>query len=138
MEIDRLAGTDPARIAEVIRHYEEWERLEIALGNERASGEMKKSLCDVLIQSGAYDEALTICSEAAALLPDDEVAFYNLAGIYALTGKTDEALSALERDVELGDRNFGYLETDPWFESVREQPRYKALIARMRSRAGKK
>ena len=38
----------------------------------------------------------------------------------------------LERDLELGHTDFEYLGTDPWFESMHEDPRFRDLLRRMK------
>lgn len=40
-------------------------------------------------------------------------------------GRTGEAL---ERDLELGDTDWEYLESDPWFDSIRDHPRYLEIV----------
>ena len=65
--------------------------------------------------------------------PDSAVAFYNLAGAYALLGKKSEALDALAKDAALGDRDVAYLAADPWFTAVRDEPDFKAILASMKS-----
>jgi hypothetical protein len=52
--------------------------------------------------------------------------------VLALLGRRAEALTALERDVALGDRDHTYLSGDPWFAALRDEPRFKALLTRMR------
>jgi tetratricopeptide (TPR) repeat protein len=91
------------------------------------------NLCDALIQLGRAERSLEVCLAVTEQLPDNAIAYYNLAGAYALMDRTDEAMAALERDFELGDRDHEYLEEDAWFESLHDDPRFLKLIARMRS-----
>ena len=77
-------------------------------------------------------DALPVCTEVTELWPDEAVPFYNLAGAYALLGRDDEALAALERDFELGDRDWEYLAGDRWFESLQGNDRFGGLLERMR------
>ena len=67
--------------------------------------------------------------------PENPNNHYNLAGVYALMNRLAEAFEALERDFELGDHDYLYLEADDSFEGMREGPRFDDLIARMK-RAG--
>ena len=48
----------------------------------------------------------------------------------------DDALVALERDLELGDADWEYLQSDAWFEVLREDPRFVDLLKRMKALAG--
>jgi hypothetical protein len=59
--------------------------------------------------------------------------FYNLAAVYALLGRRDDAFRALDKDFELGDRDHEYLAADGWFQSLRGAPRFKALIRKMKA-----
>jgi serine/threonine protein kinase/Flp pilus assembly protein TadD len=91
--------------------------------------------CDVLIQLGRLEEALATCARVTAAFPTNPVGFYNLAGVHALLGRSDEALAALERDVQLGDTEWEYLERDRWFAGLNDDPRFRALVERMKHRA---
>jgi len=53
---------------------------------------------------------------------------YNLACDYALLGKNDDAFAALERAVEMGTVRAPQLDSDEDLASLREDPRWKALV----------
>jgi hypothetical protein len=78
------------------------------------------------------------CRLCTEVNKDRAEAYYNLAGALALSGKSEEAFSALMRDLELGDREYGYLADDPWFKSLRGDPRFGDLLKRMRRQADSK
>lgn len=88
--------------------------------------------CDVLIELRELQRALEACGRVAALEPDNAVNQYNLAGVHSLLGRREEALLALEKDFELGDRDHEYLAGDPWFEPLRKDPRFVSLLDRMK------
>jgi serine/threonine protein kinase/tetratricopeptide (TPR) repeat protein len=52
-----------------------------------------------------------------------------LAAIAAIEGRTTEALDWLEKGYRAGWKDAVLLEMDPFFASVRQEPRYKAVIA---------
>jgi eukaryotic-like serine/threonine-protein kinase len=54
-----------------------------------------------------------------------------LARVYAVQGRTEEALGALEEAAEQGDRELMYLSVSPMYERVRSEPRFRALVQRM-------
>jgi hypothetical protein len=51
--------------------------------------------------------------------------------VYAKIGDTDKALELAEKAYELGSRNKRYDETDSDLASIRDHPRFQALMARM-------
>jgi tetratricopeptide (TPR) repeat protein len=135
MERSRLAAApDRALLEESLAH--DRTALRLAGGSrDGASAEARvlalSNSCDALIQMRALDDALTTCQEATrgTTRPDP---YYNLAGVYALLGRADEAFAALEEDFSHGDRDSGYLAADPWFVGLRHDPRFAALTARMK------
>jgi serine/threonine protein kinase/Flp pilus assembly protein TadD len=138
MEQNRLqAEPDPELMAEAIDHYE----TALALRKLEAENvddlyiEVQVNLCDGLLQLGNIQRALEVCSAVAALVPDDPVSHYNLAGAYALANRPEQALEELEKDFELGDRDWVYLSEDRWFDSLRDNPRFSDLVARMKAEA---
>ena len=48
---------------------------------------------------------------------------------------SDEAIAALWKDFELGDRDWSYLKTDEWFESLRDDPEFQNILDEMRGAA---
>jgi serine/threonine-protein kinase len=66
-----------------------------------------------------------------AACADFDIAYW-LASLYAVEGDRDEALTWLERAVELGNENFPWFERDPNWNSLRDDPDYRALLARLK------
>jgi serine/threonine protein kinase/Tfp pilus assembly protein PilF len=63
--------------------------------------------------------------------PDDPMLLYNACCTYAQLGMKEEALNALEHSVEKGWGDKGWLEHDSDLDSIREEPRYKAILQAM-------
>jgi tetratricopeptide (TPR) repeat protein len=108
----------------------------MASGKQEELDETDKAyagICDAYLQLGDARTALPYCQRGAEILYKSPVAFYNLAGALALSGRKDEAFAALERDVELGDDDYQYLGKDPWFLTLRHDPRFKGLMKRMQA-----
>src|SRR5687768_1906235 len=60
--------------------------------------------------------------------PTDPLMLYNIACLHAVMGNRGLALDHLERAIELGMRNRDWLMTDPDLASVRDDPRFNALL----------
>ena len=67
--------------------------------------------------------------------PNNPLMLYNIGCLYAMAGKNGLALDHLERSIELGMRNKDWLMTDPDLESVRDEPRFAALLTGVHSAA---
>lgn len=82
-----------------------------------------------LFKQKKYDEVEKVLMEALALDPDNATNVYNMACIKSLKGKTDDAMTYLERAADAGFTDFIHIEQDADLQSLRALPRYKALIA---------
>src|SRR5688572_2848881 len=71
--------------------------------------------------------------EAVELAPDSPIAFVQLARLEARSGAQDAALAALERAVDLGFRDQGYLAWERSFEPLRANAAFADLAARSRA-----
>jgi TolB-like protein/Flp pilus assembly protein TadD len=60
--------------------------------------------------------------------PTNPLMLYNIGCFYADAGKPGLALDHLERSIELGMRNRDWLMTDPDLNSIRDDPRFQALL----------
>jgi hypothetical protein len=75
-----------------------------------------------------YDEAKTLLLEGLELHPGNESLLYNLACAEALLGESDAALEHLAPAVQ-NPRFRQFAETDSDFDSLRDDPRFKALVS---------
>ena len=87
----------------------------------------------VYVARGERERALKLIDHDVidAGCADFDIAYW-LASLYALAGDRDEALTWLERAVELGNENFPWFERDPNWDSLRDDPEYQALLARLK------
>ncbi len=103
------------------------ERIELNPDDARAY-----NLAAALLASlGETDRALDYARRAAALDPDDPMTLYNVSCTYAVLGKGEEALNCLESALDKGYGHKDWIEHDPDFDSLREHPRYKAILDAM-------
>jgi transcriptional regulator GlxA family with amidase domain len=78
-----------------------------------------------------YDEAIAAHLEAAKGEPQRANALFNLACAYALLGKRDEAIDTAAKAFDAGFKIRYYYESDSDLASVREDPRFKAILAKL-------
>lgn len=82
-----------------------------------------------LTVQGRLREGLDVDRQLVRLRPEDYLAFYNLACTHALLGRVEEAILALRQSIELGYRDFKYMHQDRDLDSLRNDPRYRVLMA---------
>jgi adenylate cyclase len=80
---------------------------------------------------GDTKRALEFARRAREAYPEGPGVMYNTACIYAKMGRHEEAIDLLENAVEMGARNKRYYETDTDFDSIRDHPRFQALLERI-------
>ena len=73
------------------------------------------------------DEALT-----KLIAGFQNVAAYQIASVYAFRGEADRAFEWLDRAYAQRDGGLSYLKLDPLVRSLRSDPRYTALLKKMR------
>jgi len=62
---------------------------------------------------------------------DPDIA-YAVTSVYGLEGKLDEAFEWLNRSIALGNENTAWFERDPTLASLRDDPKFKQLLERIR------
>ncbi|HKY27132.1 MAG TPA: protein kinase [Pyrinomonadaceae bacterium] len=67
---------------------------------------------------------------------DHDIAYW-LASAYLLQGRQVEALRWLETAIDLGNENYRWFESDPNWTSFKDDPRFVALMSRIKNREGK-
>jgi serine/threonine protein kinase/tetratricopeptide (TPR) repeat protein len=80
---------------------------------------------------GERDAAAEYARRALTINPDDPLLLYNIACMYAVLGDPDEAMNCLEK---AGDKGYGqkdWVEHDSDLDSLRELPRFQAIVAAM-------
>jgi hypothetical protein len=81
---------------------------------------------------GRLQDGLAVDKKLVSLRPGDPTAHYNLACRYALLKQPDLALVTLRKAVELGYRDFRYMEEDHDLDSIRKDPRFRQLLREYR------
>ncbi len=81
---------------------------------------------------GKIDKAIKWCKRAIAIDPNDPVLLFNAACIYSLSGKVDQALDCLEGAIDFGYASKEWIETDSDLNPIRNKPRFKKIIAKLK------
>ena len=63
--------------------------------------------------------------------PQEPVTLYNVACLYALQGKVEEAIECLENAVKYGFGHKEWIINDADLDPLHQHPRYQALLARL-------
>ena len=80
---------------------------------------------------GQRERGLEWASRALAADPEDSGMLYNMACFYAVQGEPEQALTCLEKAVQLGFGLRGWIENDPDLTSLRSDPRYQAVMEKL-------
>jgi TolB-like protein/Tfp pilus assembly protein PilF/predicted Ser/Thr protein kinase len=84
---------------------------------------------------GGYRGALQRVAETlVARSRTTYVSPWQIGTLYTRAGKNDEALDWLEKAYQAHDQNTPYLSVDPIFDTLRDDPRFQALLRRMNLR----
>lgn len=100
-------------------------RYEKAIHHNKAFKEAIINLSTAFMKNQAFDKALETLQAGQLQFPQDSLIDYNLACYYSLTGNLEPGLSALQRAVEKGYKQFEQMESDADLENLRQSEGYK-------------
>jgi adenylate cyclase len=86
-----------------------------------------------LARLGQRERAKECIDRAQSLAPDDDAILYNAGCALAILGEHEDALDALEKAIDAGLAGGDWVPQDPDWDSLREQSRFKELVARLGS-----
>jgi len=98
------------------------------LARKGDSIEVLRVLAELVSRKGLLGRAVELDRTLVRLLPEDDLARYNLACSLARAGQADEAIDALSRAILLGYDDLAHMEADPDLESLRDHPDFQALL----------
>jgi tetratricopeptide (TPR) repeat protein len=81
-----------------------------------------------LINTGYYEEAREQLDSILVDHPDADYAYYGLALLDSISGRTQECLGNLARAIELNPRNRLQARSDSDFQSMADDPRFTELL----------
>jgi len=109
---------------------EQYERA-IQLAGASMQG-VSAGLANALVVAGRTDEARAMLAELSRRRTERYVSAWALASIHAGLGEKEEALHWLDRAFEERDSSLVWLKVHPRFDALRGEPRFEALLERMR------
>lgn len=90
-------------------------------------------LGDAYTRRGEFAKGLELDLRLSRIKPENKLIRYNLACSYALTGQKDQALTSLDKAVELGYRDIEHLRQDHDLDPIKSDPRFQTIIKRLSS-----
>jgi serine/threonine protein kinase/Flp pilus assembly protein TadD len=82
-------------------------------------------------QLGQPERAIEWAKRALQMEPDEPWVLYNVACVYALQNKIDDAMNCLEQAVAHGYHHKAWMEHDADLNPLRSHPRFQALLAKL-------
>ena len=83
------------------------------------------------ISLGEKELGLEWAERISAAHPQETMTLYGVACAYALLGKKDKAIECMEEAIQFGTIQKKWLEHDPDLRSIRDHPRFKALLEKL-------
>jgi tetratricopeptide (TPR) repeat protein len=84
-----------------------------------------------LVALGEVERGVEWARRAVAMEPDDPMLLYNVACIFSLAGRLDEALGYVEAAVAAGLTQREWLEHDSNLDAIRSRPRFQVVMDRL-------
>lgn len=84
-----------------------------------------------LIRTGDRRRGLQWADRALTAEPEEPFVFYNVACTYALVGEVEKAINSLDEAITFGMGQREWFENDPDLNSLRDDPRFQALLERL-------
>lgn len=89
-------------------------------------------LGDAYTKRGYYEKGLEVDRKLCELKPDDPLVWYNLACSLSLLNRTQGALEAIKRALNLGYSDIEYLLSDSDLINLKKESRFKELLFKLK------
>ena len=110
--------------------------LEGVAGRIPARSWILKPLGDLYTRCGKFKKGLQVDLRLTRLCPGEPEVWYNLGCSFALLDHKVDACSALEKAVELGYTDAGWMRNDDDLRSVRDLPEFQKLLRKLEGKEG--
>ncbi|MFQ5817585.1 MAG: tetratricopeptide repeat protein [Terriglobia bacterium] len=84
-----------------------------------------------LCQLGEKGRSVEWARRAMTVDPDDSSVLYNVACVYSLLGEVEKGIDCLEKSITSGMGQREWIEHDPDLDTLRNHPRFQALLERL-------
>ncbi len=85
-----------------------------------------------LIELGEQEKGFEWANRALSINPEDPLILYNIACVYSLAGKVEEAVHYFERSLETGFAQKAWIENDNYLDSIRSHHRFQTLLKKLK------
>jgi non-specific serine/threonine protein kinase len=113
----------------------QWRGIELArrhLGENPDDVRAMYLCAGALTDRGHREEGLRLLERALEVSGDDPAVLYNAACVYARIGMPERAVELLDASVGSGWGSREWLEHDPDLDAIRDDPRFAAIVARIK------
>jgi len=110
----------------------EMQFFESVLRRNRSYSDVVEILGGLYTKHGRVADGLRMDRKLVKLQPGNATAHYNLACSLALSKRKTDALRSLRHAVELGYRDFDWMQQDPDLEELKEHPAFLSLLAQLK------
>lgn len=110
----------------------EIEFFEAVLRRNRNYTAVIELLAGLYTTQGRVADGLRMDRRLVRLQPDNPTAHYNLACSLALIKRNGAALRALRQAIQLGYRDFDWMQQDPDLDALKERPEFLALLEQLK------
>src|SRR5262249_53862284 len=132
-----LDARRPGVLAHLGQAYEAAGRLDEAIAEHEKSLNLngdpaqKARLAHAYVLAGRRDDARRLLAELLAAPQTDASPQYEIATVYAALGDRDQAFAWIEKSIAASEGGEIWLKVDPQLDSLRDDPRYVALLRRI-------
>jgi tetratricopeptide (TPR) repeat protein len=92
----------------------------------------RADLCYALCRAGRRSEAMDVLHRAESQVNSEHISPIAISGMYASLGDNDRAIEWLEKAYEEHSPYLASLRVERWFEKIRQDQRFVAILKRLR------